>query len=96
MASARDKIRALTPRSYNCIPIGEIVGHLNRFLRGWATYFGTGYPSVAFRKIDDYVRERMYYHLKHRSQRSFKPPEGVPWNQVIHDHLRVVEIWKLL
>jgi RNA-directed DNA polymerase len=92
MARARQRIRDLTPRSYNCLPIGMMVNRLNLFLRGWANYFKTGYPRAPFRKIDDYVRQRLVHHLRRRSQRSFKPPEGKNWNQVLYEHLGVLEL----
>ena len=69
-----------------------MVGRLNLFLRGWANYFRTGYPYAPFRKMDDYVRERMVMHLKRRSQRSFKPPEGKNWNQVLYERLGVHDL----
>lgn len=92
MAKARENIRELTPRSINCIPIEGMVQRLNWYLRGWANYFATGYPRMPFRKIDDYVRHRMVYHLQRRSQRSFKPPEGENWNQVLYTRLGVLPL----
>jgi len=92
MAKARERIRELTPRSINCLPIDVMVQRLNRFLRGWANYFSTGYPLMPFRKIDDYVRERMVRHLQRRSQRSFKPPKGENWNGVVYRHLGVLQL----
>ena len=47
MAKARERIRELTPRSINCIPIDLVAERLNRFLRGWANYFATGFPVDA-------------------------------------------------
>jgi RNA-directed DNA polymerase len=96
MAKARERIRELTPRSYNCFPIELTVQRLNRFLRGWANYFSTGYPWTPFRKIDDYVRERMVKHLQRRSQRSFKPPKGVNWSRMIYDHLGVQSLTSMV
>ncbi len=96
MAKAREHIRELTPRSTNCLPIGLVVQRLNRFLRGWANYFATGYPWTPFRKIDDYVRQRMVAHLQRRSQRSFKPPKGANWNQVVYDHLGVQSLARMV
>jgi len=96
MARARQRVRGLTPRSYNHIPIREVVRRLNSFLRGWAGYFGTGYPYAPFRQLDDYVRQRMVKHLQRRSQRSFKPPEGMNWNQVLYEHLGVQALVPLI
>jgi hypothetical protein len=32
---------------------------------------------VAFREINSYVRQRLTVHLQRRSQRRYRPPEGV-------------------
>ena len=58
-------------------PIPQLITELNRHLKGWANYFGQGYPRKAFRQINAYVRERLTRHVKRRSQRPFRPPEGV-------------------
>ena len=58
-------------------PIPYLIEDLNRHLRGWANYFRYGYPSEAFREINSYVRQRLTRHLQRRSQRPFRPPEGV-------------------
>ena len=42
MQHARDRVRELTHRSRLLVPVEEIVGNLNRFLRGWAGYFRYG------------------------------------------------------
>jgi len=96
MAKARERIRELTPRSLNCTPIGVMVQRLNYFLRGWANYFATGYPWAPFRQIDDYVRDRVVHHLQRRSQRSFQPPKGANWNQVLYQHLGVLPLASLV
>ena len=41
------------------------------------TYFDFGHPSVAFGEINSYARDRLVQHLRRRSQRPFRPPEGV-------------------
>lgn len=92
MARARRRIGELTPRSYNCLPIGVMVDRLNLFLRGWSNYFKTGYPWAPFREIDEHVRQRLVQHLRRRSQRSFKPPEGKSWNQVLYEQFGVQQL----
>ena len=79
----RAKLRELTSSRFCWQPIPILVQGLNRHLRGWANYFGLGYPRQAFRAINRYVRERLAVHLRRRSQRPFRPPEGV----TLHQHL---------
>jgi len=67
------------PSSRDSIPI--LIDELNRQLEGWASYFSIGYPITAYRQIDWYVRSRLMQHLRRRSQRPFRPPQGISWNQ---------------
>jgi len=41
MQHARDRIRELTDRSRLLLPVTVMVEDINRFLRGWAAFFGT-------------------------------------------------------
>jgi RNA-directed DNA polymerase len=83
----RTRVHEIT--SKGCMPVGEVVDTLNNFLRGWSNYFGTGYPKKAFGALDFYVERRMWQFLKHLSQRSFKPPEGMSWYKFIYAKLKV-------
>jgi RNA-directed DNA polymerase len=80
----RDKLHEMTNyrQCYKAIP--ALVEDLNRHLKGWANYFQFGYPREAFREINTYVRYRLEQHLKRRSQRPFRPPEGSSFN----DHFK--------
>jgi len=73
----RDKLRAMTGAKMCFKPIPMMIGELNQHLRGWANYFGRGYPREAFREINRHVRERLECHLSRRSQRPWRPPQGV-------------------
>lgn len=79
LAKEREKLRQLTSSQWCFQPIDEKIEQLNRHLRGWANYFSFGYPSLAYRQINTFVRQRLIIHLKHRSQRPYRPPEGVSW-----------------
>ena len=58
----------------------QLVAELNRYLRGWANYFGYGYPRRAFRAINAQAQYRLAQHLQqHRSQRAYRPASGVSW-----------------
>ena len=52
---------------------------MNRQIRGWANYFSYGYPRKGFREINSYSRERLTRHARRRSQRPFRPAEGVSY-----------------
>ncbi len=52
-------------------------------LEGWKNYFDLGYQRVAFGEINTYVRARLTRHLRRRSQRPFRPPEGVSYYERI-------------
>jgi len=73
----RHKLRELicSPRAF--LPIPELIVEINQVLRGWKLYFSHGYPRVAFRQINRFVIERLTHHLQRRSQRPFRPPEGM-------------------
>ena len=81
----RKKLKQLTGPSQCFKPIPVLIDEINRHLRGWREYFKLGYPSRAFRKIGWYVRGRLIRHLRRRSQRPFRPPEGTSWYQHLAD-----------
>ena len=72
----RRKLHEMTGSKRCFVPIPELIGSLNRQLRGWAVYYRYGYPRKAFRQINAHLWWRLYLHLKRRSQRPFRPPEG--------------------
>lgn len=75
----RDKLHQMT-NSHQCYkPIPDLIDELNRHLKGWANYFSFGYASGVHWEIDWFVRGRLIRHLQRRSQRPFRPPEGMPW-----------------
>jgi RNA-directed DNA polymerase len=74
---AREKLRALTDRRWGWKPIPALIRDVNRHLQSWARYFQFGYPSRAFELINEYVEVRLRQHLRRRSQRPFRTPEGM-------------------
>jgi RNA-directed DNA polymerase len=81
LAREREKLKQMTGPDMCFKPIRLLIFEINRHLKGWREYFKLGYPRRAFRKIGWFVRERLIRHLRRRSQRPFRPPEGTTWDQ---------------
>lgn len=76
---ARACIHEMTNHRMSHVPQPQLIGRLNRYLGGWANYFGYGYPRHAFRSVNAYVRQRLTQHVQRRSQRPFRPATGVSY-----------------
>ncbi len=74
----REKLRLLLAAN-PVTPLPVLIGRVNRLLRGWRQYFSHGYPRMAFRAVNRYVVQRLTRHVRRRSQRPFRPPEGVSY-----------------
>lgn len=77
LARERTKLREMTSPEYCWMPVPELIGRLNRHLKGWANYFSYGFPRKAMREINWFVRDRLVAHLGRRSQRRYRPPKNV-------------------
>jgi RNA-directed DNA polymerase len=77
LARERDTLRGLINSHQSHTPLPELIGRVNRHLRGWANYFGLGYPRASFRHLNHFVRYRLGRHLRRRSQRGWRAREGV-------------------
>jgi RNA-directed DNA polymerase len=75
----RQKLRAMISKERCFVPLPQLIEELNRHLKGWANYFSYGYPRKGFREINAYVRQRLTQHVRRRSQRPFRPPQGVSY-----------------
>ena len=71
LAREREKLRGMTDKRCCFQPLPELIGQINRHLKGWSNYYRAGYSRCAFRHINCYVRERLTQHLHHRSQRAW-------------------------
>ena len=79
----RKKLHDMTDHRQCFQPIPQLIEQLNRHLKGWRNYFDFGYPRVAFGEVNTYIRYRLTQHLRRRSQRPFRPPEGVSYYEQI-------------
>jgi RNA-directed DNA polymerase len=75
LAREREKLRAMIGSKQSHIPLPELIGSLNRHLKGWSNYYRVGHSRKALRQINRFVRERLARHLRRRSQRGWKPSE---------------------
>ena len=91
MARERQRLRELIDWHQSPTPLPELIGRLNRPMRGWAKYFGLGYPRKAFRQLNHFVRCRLGKHLHRRSQRGWRVREGVSLYAHL-DHLGLVSL----
>ena len=84
LTKERAALREMTGSRFCFKPIPAVIQDLNRNLQGWAAYFGFGYPSAAYRNLNYYVQQRLRIHLRRRSQRPYRAPQGVR----LYAHLR--------
>jgi RNA-directed DNA polymerase len=82
--ACREAIRKTVGPRQCYVPVTELIGVVNRQLRGWAGYFSFGYPRKAMRTVNWYVRGRLTGHLCRRSQRPYRPPTGRSY----YEHLK--------
>lgn len=82
----KDALRWLTSAAMRTVPVTELIGRINRQLRGWGTYFGRGYWKDAFHEINGHVQVRLFIHLRNKSQRRYRVPEG----QTLYQHLQTL------
>ena len=60
------RLTALTRRELTCIPLDDVVGSVNRSLRGWASYFHFRNSSLAMSKVRNHAEQRLRIHLRKR------------------------------
>jgi RNA-directed DNA polymerase len=88
------KLHEQTDRRWQWLETGEMVGRLNRLLRGWANYFCLGTVTAAYRKVTAHACHRLRQWLvrKHKLR-------GSRWSrfsdQYLHDTLGLIRLQRL-
>ena len=77
MARERETLRQLINAQQSHTPLPELIERVNQHLRGWANYFGLGFPRKSFGALNHFVRYRLGRHLQRRSQRGWRRRPGV-------------------
>jgi len=90
LRARRDKVRQTVNHRSGCVPVTDLIVQLNRQLRGWGRYFSFGYPRKAMRAMNWYVRSRLIGHMRRRSQRPMRPPQGRSYYRHLHHHLGLI------
>lgn len=79
MARGREAVRQLTTAGRSHVPVAVVVADLNAFLRGWQQYFQFGHARRAQHVLTAFAIERLMRHLRRRSQRPVRLPDGMTW-----------------
>jgi RNA-directed DNA polymerase len=87
VAFRKEELRKLIGPKTGCVPIKELVGQVNRQLRGWKQYFSYGHPRRAHRTVNAFVVARFTKHLQRRSQRPCRPPTGYTYYRFLTQRL---------
>lgn len=79
LARMKQALRELISSRNKFTPVSQLIGRVNRKLRGWQNYFSFGRPRGAYRVLNAFVIARLTHQLQHRSQRPSRPPGGMSW-----------------
>ena len=78
------QLRIMISNRQQHIPVTDLIGQLNLHLRGWKNYYGKWHCGAAMKWINWQVENRLRRHLRRRSQRPWRIPEG----STLQTHLR--------
>ena len=79
MARGRAALRQLTASRRFHVPVAVVVADVNSFLRGWQRYFQFGHARGAQHALTAFAIDRLTRHLRRRSQRPVRLPDGMTW-----------------
>lgn len=77
MAKQREWLRQNINAGNSHEPLGELISRVNEHHRGWKAYFRLGHPRREHRQLNHWTIKRLAGHLKRRSQRGYRQPEGM-------------------
>jgi len=89
-----DSISDLTSRRFLTLDVDEMVGRLNRKLRGWAGYFCFGTVSKAYRTVDRHVAGRLRRWLQKKHKQPGAGLTSYP-DPHLYEHLGLVRLLRL-
>ncbi|MEE9366374.1 MAG: group II intron reverse transcriptase/maturase [Dehalococcoidales bacterium] len=88
------KIHVLTAEAMTWQETTELVGKLNRMLRGWANYFQVGTVSRAYRAVDSYTTMRLRRWLRNKHKIRCSGYRYYP-DSYLYETLRLVRLSRL-
>ena len=93
-ACARERSQLREPIDARCgqVPIPELIAQVNAQVRRWGEYFRHGHSRRALRALNRYLQQLLVRHLKRRSQRPYRPAEGVTWYAHLYRQLGLVHL----
>ena len=88
----RAALRELINGRTTYVPIPELLDKVNRQVKGWTNYFGHFHQGVRFQRMNTFLCHRVVKHLKRRSQRPVRPPNGMTWYGFVYNHLGLIRL----